>query len=381
MQVDSLAPTSRLEVPPKTDARSLRGTQLAGIVFLSLILCSVANHCLAYWLGLPRSAPWTQSAGNYRRIGPNSGPQVFCAGSSLLVSGLSWPEVAESFGLGIENWTVAGSSPEVWEVFQQQKRNSDTTIIGLSVYDLNEIRLTPDRAKYVPLTQTISDLRASNADPSLSRRILTQYAMTYVRYLFPMAGEADKVLVELRRKIAERLGLQASLDEHEGVILERNGVLEVGESTMNLRDWSSARMLRRVAALRADNYGSHQFSNGPKNLAFRRVLSRAQQQGRVIVVVLPVSDAYAEAFLDPTVVGAFEKALNDAMARAPEAILVRLDRVPGISDGKYFFDLVHLNTPGQRVATPVFLKEVTQATSKRNTPASSAPLVKPAGQQ
>ncbi len=358
MQVDSLAPTNRLRVPPKTDARILRGRQFAGVVFLSLVLCSVANHCLAYWLGLSRSAPWIRSTGNYRRIGPKSGPQVFCAGSSLLVSSLSWPEVSESLGQGIENWTVAGSSPEVWEVFQQQKRNSNTTIIGVSVYDLNEMRLTPDRARYVPLTQTISDLWDSGAEPGLSRRVLNQYAMTYVRLLYPMAGDADKVLVGIRRKAAEQLRLQASLDEHEGVVLERNGVLEVGESTTKLSDWSSARMLRRIAALRAENYGSHQFSNGPKSRAFRRVLSRAQQQGRVMVVVLPVSDAYAEAFLDKTAVAAFEKALNDAMASAPEATLVRLDRVPGISDDKYFGDLVHLNSSGKRAVTPAFLKEI-----------------------
>jgi len=269
----------------------------------------------------------------------------------------------------------------VWEVFQQQKRNSNTTIIGVSVYDLNEMRLTPDRARYVPLTQTISDLWDSGAEPGLSRRVLNQYAMTYVRLLYPMAGDADKVLVGIRRKAAEQLRLQASLDEHEGVVLERNGVLEVGESTTKLSDWSSARMLRRIAALRAENYGSHQFFNGPKSRAFRRVLSRAQQQGRVMVVVLPVSDAYAEAFLDKTAVAAFEKALNDAMASAPEATLVRLDRVPGISEDKYFGDLVHLNSSGKDAVTPVFLKEVTESASKRNAPASLALHVNPARQQ
>jgi hypothetical protein len=376
VQVDSLAPTSRLRVPPKADARNLRGWQLAGVVFLSLALCSIANHCLAYWLGFSRSAPWTRSTGNYRRIGPKSGPQVFCAGSSLLVSGLSWPEVSESLGQGIENWTVAGSSPEVWEVFQRQKRNSNTTIIGVSVYDLNETRLTPDRARYVPLTQTISDLRDSGADPGLSRRILTQYAMTYVRLLYPLAGDADKVLVGIRRKAAEQLRLQASLDEHEGVVLERNGVLEVGESTMKLSDLSSARMIRRIAALRAENYGSHQFFRGPKSRAFRRVLSRAQQQGRVIVVVLPVSQPYAEAFLDKTAVAAFERALNEAMAAAPEATFVRLDRVPGMSDSNYFADLVHLNSSGRQLVTPVFLQELAESASSRHTLESLAVHIK-----
>jgi hypothetical protein len=253
----------------------------------------------------------------------------------------------------------------VWEVFQQQKRNWNTTIIGVSVYDLNETRLTPDRAMYVPLTQTISDLWASGADADLSLRILTQYAMTYVRLPYPMAGEADKVLVAVRSKAAELLGLQAKLSEHEGVVVEQKGVLNVEDSTTTLSDWSSARVLRRLAAIREDNRGSHKFFSGPKSRAFRRALLRAQQQGRVIVVVLPVSQPYAEAFLDKTAVAAFERELNEAMAAAPEATFVRLDRVPGISNSKYFFDLVHLNSSGRQLVTPVLLKEVAESASNQ----------------
>lgn len=375
MPLGSLVPTTRLPAGPKIfrsgpgDAKHCSGMQLAWIAFLSLALCAVANHCLAYWLGLARSAPWRSEA-IYRRIGPETGPQAFCAGSSLLIWGLSWPQVSEFLGQGIENWTVAGSSPEVWEVFQQQSRNTNTTIIGVSVYDLNEMRLTPDRARYVPLTQTIRDLWASGAEPALRDRILTQYAMMYVRLLYPMAGDADKVLVAIRSKAAEQLGLQSRLGEHEGVVVEQNGVLNVSDSMMKLSDWPSARVLRRVAALQGENRGSHKFFNGPKSRAFHRILFRAQQQGRVIVVVLPISHAYAEAFLDNSTLAAFERALNDAMATAPEATLVRLDRVPGISDNGYFADLVHLNSSGRGVVTPVFLKEMAESSSKRSSQVS-----------
>lgn len=372
VQVDSLASRDKSVVPPKTDARGSGGRQLAVIIFLSLALCSVANHCLAYWLGLARSAPWSRSIGNYRRIGSRNGPQVFCAGSSLLVSGLNWPEVSESMGQGIEDWTVAGSSPEVWEVFQQERRNSNTTIIGVSAYDLNEMRLTPDRAMYVPVTETASDLWSSGAPPGLRRRVLTLYAIKYMRLLFPLAGDADKVMVGLRREGAEHFGLQAKLEEHEGVFLEQKGVLGVGESPTTLSDWSSARVLRRIAALRAENHGSHQFVNGPKSYALHRVLLRAQQQGRVIVVVLPVSKAYAEEFLDHTTSADFERELNEVMTLVPEATLVRLDRLPDISDSRYFADLVHLNSLGRRVVTPVFLKEVADSGLSHKSQASLA---------
>lgn len=370
MQLGSFVPTARLPVFTKIfrsgprDAQHSGGRHLAWVIFLSLVLCAVADHALAHWLGLQRSAPWTRANAVYRRIGPQSGPQVFCAGSSLLVSGLSWPEVSESLDQGIENWTVAGSSPEVWEVFQQQKRNSNTTIIGVSVYDLNEMRLTPERASFVPLSVTVADLWASQTDPDLRSRVVTQYALSYVRLPYPTAGDADKVLEGLRSKAATLLGREASLQEHEGVVVEKKGVLDVEDASMNVSDWSSGQVLRRLEALRAENHGAQEFFHGPKRQAFRRMLLRAQQQGRVIVVVLPLSQYYIDTFLDQGSIAAFEKALSEEMAAAPQATLVRLDQVPGISNNMYFFDLVHLNSSGRRMLTAVFLKEVNEGASK-----------------
>src|ERR1017187_3053454 len=249
-----------------------RGRRLAAVAFLSLVLSSSADHLLASWLGL------FGSTGSYRRVGPESGSQVFCAGSSLLVSALLWQEVSESLGEGVENWNVGGSTPEIWEVFQQRRPNANITIIGVSVYDLNEMRLSPGRARWVPLSQTISDLWVAGAEPALSRRILAQYELTYVQLLFPTAGDADKVLVGVRRKVAELLGRQADLEEHEGVLLQRSGVLESGESTTKVSDMSSARLLRRIAVLRAENRGRHEFFNGPKSRAFHRMLFQARRQ-------------------------------------------------------------------------------------------------------
>jgi hypothetical protein len=282
----------------------------------------------------------------------------------LLISGLSWPKVSEFLGEGIENWSEGGSSPEVWEVFQQRRTNPVATIVGVSLYDLNEMRLTADRASYVPLAETIRDLWASKAPPQLSRRILMQYAMKYVRLLFPATGQADKVLAGLRTKAAEALGFQAALERHEGVVVERDGVLDAGEFTTQVSAWPSGRVLRRLAALREDNHGVHQFLHGPKRRAFERILLRARQHGPVIVVVLPVSRSYAQEFLDKSTLDEFEKLLDEDMKIAPEATLVRLDRVPGITDDGYFADLVHLNAYGRRLTTPLFLKEVGESTSK-----------------
>jgi hypothetical protein len=335
------------------------------LVFLaSLALASAADHLLASWLEF--SPPPRGYIGAYRRVGLEAGPQVFCAGSSLTVAALYWSEVSQTLGQGIETWSVAGSSPDIWEEWQQQSPRSTTTIIGISVYDLNEMHVAPDRANIVPLSQTISDLWSSHADSGLSHRLLTQYAFRYVRLFFPTAGNSDRVLVAVRARVADLLGRQVSLGQHEGVVVEPSPpALAAGESSASVSDWSSGRLLRRIAVLRDENRGRHEFSNGPKRRAFQRMLLRARQRGRVIVAVLPVAREYIEAFLDENAVAAFEREIHDVTAIAPEATVIRLDRVPGISNPSYFLDLAHMNSQGRRVATDAFLTEVTHGGSQR----------------
>jgi hypothetical protein len=76
-------------------------------------------------------------------------------------------------------------------------------------------------------------------------------------------------------------------------------------------------------------------------------------------------------FLDESTLDEFETVLNEDMKIAPEAMLVRLDRLPGITDDSYFADHVHLNWYGRGLTTPVFLKEISESTSKRS---SQAPV-------
>lgn len=378
VETPSLPARLRLLGTTPGNARHSGGRQLVCVVLFSVVLCSIANYVVARWLGISRSAPWASANAVYRRVGSQTGPQVFCGGSSLLVAGLDWPKVSQSLGKGIENWTVAGSSPEVWEISQQQKRFSDTTIIGVSVYDLNEMRLTPERASYVPLTVTLADLWSSRTSADLRERIVAQYALSYVRAFYPLAGDSDKVLVGLRSKGAKLLGKEASLEQHEALVVEKEGTLEVEDAT-DVVQWDSGHVLRRLEVLEAENHGHHEFFNGPKSRAFRRILMRARQQGQVIVVVLPVSQYYVNTFLDKGTSSAFEKALKENMAVAPEATLVRLDQVPGISDNKNFLDLVHLNSSGRRLLTPVFLKQVNEGASAATLRSSFKPELNPRG--
>jgi hypothetical protein len=346
----------------------------AAVIFFSLVLAGAANHMLASWLGFSHAT--SGYIGFYRRVGPETGPQAFCAGSSLFVSALNWSKVSEALGQGIETWSVAGSTPEIWEEWQQQRPLSDPTIIGISVYDLNEMHVAPERANIVPLSRTISDLWASDAGAALSHRILTQYPLGYLRVLFPTAGSGDKVLIGLRSKVAHMLGREGGLAE--GVVVQPSlPLLDAGESTERVSDWSSGKLLRRVAALQADVGGHHEFFNGPKRKAFHRMLLRAQGRGRLIVVVLPVSKAYSEEFLDESSITAFEKAIREAMAIAPDATFVRLDHIAGISDPGYFFDLVHMNSLGRRLATEAFLTQVAKTGTQRKLQTTSTASTRP----
>src|SRR5262249_37378811 len=134
----------------------------AVVFFLSLVLASCANFWLASWLGVPRPpGQFSGVLGVYRRLGPGTCPQGLFAGSSLLVSALSWSEISGGLGQGMETWGIGGSSPDVWEVWQEQRPFSRMTIFGISVYDLNEMHLADVRAMVVPLSRTIKDLRAS----------------------------------------------------------------------------------------------------------------------------------------------------------------------------------------------------------------------------
>src|SRR5258708_5473035 len=94
------------------DTSPFRRLRPAALLFLSLLLAVAADHLLGSWLGF--SQPPSGYLGVYRRVGYESGAQVFCAGSSLTVSALSWSNVSEALGEGIETWGVGGSSPDIW---------------------------------------------------------------------------------------------------------------------------------------------------------------------------------------------------------------------------------------------------------------------------
>lgn len=328
--------------------------QLILIFCTAIFIAAAISHFVAAWLGLPKPTP------AYRRIGSQNGPQVFCAGSSLLQFALSWPEIAAKLGQGIESWGVGGSTPTEWEVFQNLATNTNLMIVGVSVYDLNEYHLCDSGANIVPIVQTIRDLWHDRMNWQFSKRLLSQYPLAYLRKTFPTAGSSDAILVGLRRKLPTRLRAAAAAEERaNSMVLPQQAVMDFGGSTEKLSDWPPAKTLRRLALMRSEIQGRHAFS-GPKQLALRRMLQRAVERGRVIVVVLPVAPIYAHEFLKPEDDRNFESVLAAARRDFPQSLFVRLDQVAALKTDECFSDPVHLNGAGKQIATETFLKDLQQ---------------------
>src|SRR5690242_10579463 len=90
-------PASNEPAPRRRHSPTL---QLLFVLCTAITATALISHIAASAFGLPTGKAM------YRRIGPAQGPQVFCAGSSLLQFGLSWPAVSATLGQGIENWGI-----------------------------------------------------------------------------------------------------------------------------------------------------------------------------------------------------------------------------------------------------------------------------------
>lgn len=293
-----------------------------------------------------------------RRIGPSDGPQAYCAGSSDVQFGFGWPEISAALGQGIESCTLVGSSPAEWEPSQSRMAKADPVIIGVGICDLNENYLCEFRANFVPVRQAIRDLRQAHCDWQFSRRVLGQYPMTFIRVLFPTAGKSDRVLVGARRKLLELMHLPPTEEDKTNfLVLPKAGTLSFGYSKAKVSSWPANKAVRRLEGLRGEIRGEHRF-DGPKKLAFLRMLERAQQHGRVIVVIMPVAPMYSHAFVTPDVSERFENLLAEAGRVAPHALFVRLDKVSALNSDDYFGDFVHPNGAGRQILTDALLKEL-----------------------
>ena len=319
-------------------------------VVLAAVVCAViVDHALAGWMGLSRDGA------TYRRIGPLESKQIFCAGSSVLQFGLQWRKVSTLFDKGIESWGIGGSSPSEWEQSQPLATNSDLAIIGVSLFDLNEFNICKAKAAVVPFRRTVVDLWKSSPSWDFSKRLLSQYLLSFSRLFFPTAGRSDAAMVRTRDKIRSILGRTQRSGEDNVEVLPSGPILEFGGLKRQLSTWPKGRLVRRLALLRASMDDRHAF-NGPKKLALTRMIHTALRAGNVIVVVMPMAPTYVNNLVTSSELEQFEFLIGELQANYPSVTFVRLDRWPALRVDDVFSDFVHLNGDGRDIATAAFIE-------------------------
>lgn len=337
-----------------------RGLQLVVILATVMSLTAIVSHSITAWLKIE-----TTPSG-YWVIGQGEGrTSVFLAGSSLAGDGISWRRIGDELNLTIGGWGIAGSSPDEWEHFQDLVPGAKLMILVVSPYDLNEYFLSDFRAEVVPLGQTIKDLRESNADWSFWKRVLSMYPQNYLRALFPSVGRSFGVIGGGREKLEGYAKTFFPIESEAGPTLSFNETASAPEfKKEKVSDWSPSMMTRRLVGMRSASHDMHGF-NGPKRLAFLRMLRQAQEQSRGVVVVLPVSPAYAKEFMTSEVNQEFEQALSGVRDSFPKVQWIRLDQLSELNSNEYFWDLVHMNAYGQKIATEEFLRKFAVVTSRQ----------------
>jgi len=323
------------------------------VLIASTVIASVGSHIITEWLRIETTA------GHFWEIGQSPDqPPAFLAGSSLAGNAISWPRVSEEQGQQLKGWAVAGSSPWEWESFQQRANDIQLTFLVVSAYDLNEHFLCDFHADTVAFSRTVMDLWLTHADWRFTKRVLSQYPLKYLRTLFPSAGRSEGVLGGLRETFGTLFSSRSPLEAEAGPTFTVGQTIAIKSyQTESITNWDRARLLRRLAIMRGASQGRQSF-DGPKQLAFVRMLRMAQERGRVVVIVLPVSPAYAHEFLSPDIARNFDDALTAAQRSVPAARWVRLDYLPALNSDRYFWDLVHMNTVGQHIATKALIDQL-----------------------
>lgn len=319
-----------------------RTTQLVVIGAAILVLTSTASHLVA------RVSQMRLKAGTPMFFGARDLPvDAMAAGGSLTFFGIHWQEVARRLGVRVQGWAVPVGSVVEMEVLQRELPTAHYTFLGISVSDLNDNSVSDYRADIVPFTTSARELWETESDGTLARQVMSQYPLKYLRAVYPTAGRSLHIMVSIREGLSKLRRSDAAPEPTDRAVLGSEG----NSHDENITTWPEARRLRNVAQLLGSAGGSISFQ-GPKREALFRFLSRAAQ-AKVVVLVFPESPVYESEFVTPQVRNQFEARVAEAQKRTPEALWIRLDAVPELKSTDYYWDLVHLNAPGQAIATKI----------------------------
>lgn len=332
-----------------------RGRQLIVILAAVLVFSSALNHAIVRVLEIRTSGV------DRGRINTEAqGEPVLVMGSSLTFFGISFHEVAKAMDRPLVTRSVGGCSPCELEWLAREVPEARRTIIGVSLFDLNENNLSDSRATLVPFSQTVSDLWASHSEWTPMKRVLWSYPVPWVQHVLPLAGRSNAVMVNLRDKV------RSLRKQPVGSELETRLTFKADEDAVRpekLSDWDGGRVGRNLSQLKATGLEHGRFA-GPKSLALARMLALAAGQEPAVVVVFPVSPPYREVFGDSTSVDHFERELDRIKAAHPTLQMIRLDQEPALQPAEVYWDLVHLNDDGRRIATRRLIEQLAVKTAR-----------------
>jgi hypothetical protein len=287
------------------------------------------------------------------------GRPLVLLGSSITLYGLDQEALATAIGRPLTARFVPSGSPAELETLQAEVDPVSATVVGLSIYDMNELVLADRRPELVPIRRAVADLREAGADWPFTKRVLGQYLLHGATRAFPTAGKSDLVMVGVRRVAREAaagrwpFGRPSALRPPGGggatpaILFDPRGATD-RERTLD--SWPREERLRNIANYGITGRDRHAFF-GPKFLALRRLATAAVARGETVVVVFPVSPPYAVEFLDAAARVRFEQELAALATAAPAVVILRLDLDPALQSERAFRDLVHLGPEGRRHAT------------------------------
>ena len=326
-----------------------RGRQLLIVLASVLVLSSALSHAIMRVLDIRTNVI---DRGRINADAP--GKPALVLGSSLTFFGISFQQVAKAMGRPLVTRSIGGCSPCELEWLVPEVPEAARTIIGVSIFDLNESNLSDSRSTLVPFTQTIRDLRASHSDWTATKRVVWSYPVPWIQHLLPVAGRSNAVMVNLRDKVRSLRHQPANVEAESKLTFKTDEDFGHPEK---LSDWDRGRVARNLSQLSATGLPHGRF-DGPKSLALARMIARAESQEPMLVIVLPVSPPYRETFADATSVEQFEKALARIRAANPAIQMVRLDQEPALQPAEVYWDLVHLNDDGRRLATRRLIEQL-----------------------
>lgn len=319
-----------------------RGRQLVIVLAWVLVLSSAFSYTIVRVLDIR-----TKTVDRGRINAEARGTPVLVTGSSLTFFGISFREVAKVMERPLVTRSVGSCSPCEFEWLALEVPEATQTIMGVSLFDLNENNLSDSRPVIVPFAQTIRDVRASHTEWTSAKRVVWSYPLPWIQHVLPLAGRSNAVMVNVRDKI-RTLRKQPESTETESKLTFNTD--EDSIRPEKLSDWDRGRIDRNLAQLSAAGLERGRY-DGPKSLALARVLERTARQEPAIVIVLPVSPPYRAKFAGATTSEHFEQALGRIRAANPNLYLIRLDQDPALQHAEVFWDLVHLNDEGRRIAT------------------------------